>query len=1071
MFHLKLKNKRKTFLFRRIVFLCTTILCVTNVYAKKQQISETRKEVSGFVVDTESEPLIGAAILIEGTSRGVTTGLDGEFRIEVADSDILVVSFINMQTKKVTVAGKKDLLIVLENEEYKLEEVSVVAFAKQKKESVIGSISTIKPSDLKVPSSNLTTALGGRIAGIISYQRSGEPGKDNAEFFIRGVTTFGYKKDPLILIDNVELSSHDLANLQPDDIASFSIMKDASATALYGARGANGVILVTTKEGVEGKAVLNVRVENGFSSPTKNVDVVDPVTYMQLANEAALTRNPLNSRPYSLTKINGTANSGNPYVYPAINWYDELFKNFSSNQRVNANLSGGGKVARYYIAATFNNDNGILNVDPKNNFNNNISLKTTQLRSNININVTKTTELNVRISGTFEDYQGPLWGGQDMYEGAMASNPVLFPKYYEPAGEYEYSNHILFGNAGTGSYLNPYAESVKGYKDYSQSNIIAQIELKQKLDFITKGLGFRAMGNTTRESYFDVSRYYNPFYYELSYYNAETDDYGLTALNPKTGTEYLNYSEGGKRIATSFYGEAAIDYNRTFAEVHAVSGLLVGTMRQTLNANAGDLQKSLAYRNIGLSGRFTYAYDSRYFAEFNFGYNGSERFYQKERFGFFPSIGFGYIISNEKFWSEELKKTFNKVKLKGTYGLVGNDAIGDENDRFFYLSNVNLNDDGKQNIWFGNDFGYHPSGISISRYGNNDITWETAKKMNLGVEIGLWNIFEIQADYFTEYRSNILMERAAVPSTMGLQAPLRANVGEASSRGFEVSLDANHFFASGLWVTGRVNFTYATSKFEKYEEPNYPYSWRSWVGLPINQMTGFIAERLFIDEADIANSPKQLFGEYMPGDIKYKDINEDGIIDDNDIVPIGYSTNPEVMYGFGLSTGFKGFDLSFFFQGSSRSSFFINPVRTAPFINLRNSSLMSDPNLSNSWRSNFDTSNAMLQAWADSHWSEDNRDIYAQWPRLSTEEVKNNTQNSTWFLRDGSFLRLKSVELGYSFADEAMKKIGISKLRIYCSGLNLLNFSKFKMWDVEMGGNGLGYPIQKVINVGLNVTF
>jgi TonB-linked SusC/RagA family outer membrane protein len=599
---------------------------------------------------------------------------------------------------------------------------------------------------------------------------------------------------------------------------------------------------------------------------------------------------------------------------------------------------------------------------------------------------------------------------------------------------------------------------VRGYKDYSQSVIIAQIELKQKLDFITQGLGVRLMGNTTRDSYFDVNRYYDPFYYKISYYDNETGNYGLYPLNPKTGTEYLKNDAGYKSISTSFYGEAVVDYNKTFAEKHAVSGLLVGMMRESLHAlpDANDFQKSLAYRNAGLSGRFTYAYDSRYFTELNFGYNGSERFAKNERFGFFPSIGVGYIVSNEGFWSEKLSKTVNKLKLKATYGLTGNDAIGDANDRFFYLSRVNLNDPWKQNINFGKDFTNRPGGISISRYANDLITWERSRKMNLGLELGILNTIEIEGDYFTEYRTNILMDRGTIPPTMGLQAPLRANVGEASAKGFEVSVSANHYVNKDFSVTGRFNFTFATNKYEVYEELDYPYPWQYNKGLRIGQHRGLIAERLFIDEADIANSPKQTFGDYKPGDIKYMDINGDGVIDSEDFVPIGYADTPEILYGFGMSSTYKRFDLSFFFQGSARSSFFIDPVTTGPFLSL-------NPNQK--------TNNAMLKTWADSYWSEENRNIYALWPRLSSEKVENNLQRSTWFLRDGSFLRLKSVEMGYTFPNKLAKKVKVGGARLYVSGLNLLCLSKFKAWDVEMGGNGLGYPIQKVINIGANINF
>lgn len=1021
--------------------------------------TQQQRKITGKVIDSSGESLPGVAIQVLGTPRGVTTDIDGTFSLEVKDSDKLVFSYLGMESQTVQVGNKKELTITLKEKTDELEEVTIVAFAKQKKESVISSISTVKPSELKVPSSNMTSALGGRIAGIISYQRSGEPGRDNSEFFVRGVTTFGYKANPLILIDNIELSSQDLARLQPDDIASFSIMKDASATALYGARGANGVILVTTKEGKEGKAQLNIRLENSFSTPTRKVEVVDPVSYMKLNNEAVLTRNPQNPRPFSDLKIEATERGENPYMYPAVNWYDELFNNYTSNQRLNLNLSGGGKVVRYYVAGTVNNDNGVLKMDKRNNFNNNINLKRIQLRSNTNITVTSTTDLSVKFSGTFEDYSGPIDSGDLLYKKVMATSPVLFPKFYLPNEEFAKTQHILFGNAGQGNYINPYADMVKGYKDYSTMVLVAQLEFKQKLDFITKGLGARLLGSTTRDSYFDVNRAYTPFFYSMSFYDKESGRFGLTNLNPKDGKEYLGYSEGAKNINTAFYMEGAIDYNRTFNEKHALSGLMVFTMREYLTANAGDLQKSLAYRNIGLSGRFTYAFDSRYFGEFNFGYNGSERFAAKERFGFYPSAGMGWIISNEGFW-DGLSSKIHKLKLKATYGLVGNDAIGDANDRFFYLSNVNLDNDKKTGINFGKDFAYGMNGVSISRYANETITWETSKKMNLGIELGILKDIEIQADYFTEKRTNILMDRKSIPASMGLQAPLRANVGEASSHGFEASLDINHSFNKDLWIASRSNFTFAKSKYDVYEEPDYGYPWLSWVGLPINQPTGLIAERLFIDEADIANSPKQTFGTVMPGDIKYKDINEDGKIDGQDNVPIGYPASPNIIYGFGASMGYKGFDFSFFFQGSAQSSFFIDLNATSPFIKNGDEALGGK-----------DNNNAMLKVWADDYWSESNRNCYAQWPRLSSERVENNMQTSTWFLHDGSYLRLKSVELGYTVPASFTKKIGMQSFRLYLSGLNLLTISKFKMWDPEMGGNGLGYPIQQVYNIGLNVNF
>lgn len=1016
--------------------------------------------LSGRVIDEKGEPLIGATVIVEGTAVGELTDIDGAFTLKYGGEGKLIFSMLGYSTEvQPIMAGKSSYLAVLTEKATEMEEVTIVAFSKQKKESVIGSITTTRPSELKTPTSNLTTALGGRIAGIISHQTSGEPGLDNSEFFIRGVTSFNeYARGPLILIDNVELSASDLARLNPDDIASFSIMKDATATALYGARGANGVVLVTTKEGAEGRAKLNIRFENSFSMPTKRIDLVDPISYMRLHNEAYTTRNPLSPRPYTDKKIEATMRGENPYAYPAIDWLDELFKNYTSNQRVNMNVSGGGKVARYYIAASLANDNGLMKVDKRNDFNNNINLKTIQLRSNININLTKTTEFNVRFSGTFEDYKGPIDNGSTLYQKALASNPVLFPKYYPAQGQYATTQHILFGNYGDGNYMNPYADMVKGYKEYSRMALVAQAEIKECLDYITKGLSARALVSTTRSSYFDVNRFYNPFYYKMSYYDPSTGEIDLTNTNPKEGTEYLFYNEGAKLISTSTYIEAAVDYNRTFGEKHAISGLLVFTMRNELHANQGDLQKSLAYRNMGLAGRFTYGYDSRYFVEANFGYNGSERFARHERFGFFPSAGVGWILSNEGFWGQGLKKHLSLLKLKATYGMVGNDQIGSADDRFFYLSNVNMN--AASGIQFGENFTTTTPAIGISRYANDRISWETAYKLNLGIEVGLWDKLTVQADYFHEKRTNILMKRESIPSTMGLQADLRANVGEASSHGFEIAVEGSHFFKPDIWITGRANVTYATSKYEVFEEPDYGYPWLSWVGLPIGQPTGLIAERLFVDEADIANSPTQTFGDVMPGDIKYKDINDDGMINSQDCVPIGYPTIPNYVFGFGLSTGIKGFDFSFFFQGATQCSFFIDPRATAPFVDTRQG--IFGGRVAN---------NAMMQAWADDYWSESNRNSYAQWPRLAPETVDNNIQRSTWWMRDGAYLRLKSVEIGYTLPKSWTKKAHIEGVRIYFSGLNLLTFSNFKIWDTEMGSNGLNYPIQKVYNVGLNVNF
>ena len=1012
--------------------------------------------IKGRVTDEGGGGIPGVSVNVSGDTKAVVTDKNGDYTIDVKPTDKLIFSYIGMETQTIEVGSRLIINVKLLSKSDGLDEVTIVAFGKQKKESVIASVTTINPGELKQPSSNLTHALSGRIAGVTAYQRSGEPGANNADFFIRGVTSFGYSNRPLILIDGVEMTTTDLARMQVDDIGSFSIMKDASATALYGARGANGVVLVTTKEGKEGKGQISVRYETSRSSSTKDVDIADPITFMNLQNEAVLTRNPLGIAPYSQEKIENTMAGNNPLVYPAVDWHSMLFNDHAINNRLNLNLSGGGKVARYYVAGSYNKDNGLLKVDKANNFNNNIDLKQYELRSNVNINLTKTTEAKVVLNTAWTDYNGPLSSAENLYKQIIRTNPVLYPPVFpkEPGSNI---NHILFGNTTGGYNHNPYAEMVHGYKDYTKSMVSAQFQLQQKLDFIIDGLSMRAMYNNTRYADFDVARSYNPFYYSVNNYDRTNDTYTLTALNPAEGTPYLGYDGGVNLITTNNYIETSINYNSTFSKSHSVSGMLIYTMRNRLIANAGSLQASLPGRNMGVSGRFTYGYKSRYFVEANFGYNGSERFSEKNRFGFFPSIGAGWIVSNESFWTESMKQFMPKLKLKATNGLMGNDIIGSAADRFFFLSQVNLADAAKS-YNFGSDFGSNVPGVSISRYANADITWEKARMTNLGVEINLFNAFDINADFWWKNTTNILQTRADIPTTMGLQVIPRANVGEAKSKGFEVSLDYQKSFSGGWWITGRGNFTFSSSEFTKYEEPDYSATpWKSRIGQPIGQVWGFVAERLFVDEKEVANSPFQT-SDAMAGDIKYKDINDDRIINELDMVPIGFPTAGQINYGLGLTTGNRSVDFSCFFQGNGRESFWINHDATAPFV---------DVDGVGSVRS----TNAVIQAYADSHWSEQNRDLYALWPRLSNTLNSNNRLVNTWFMRNSSFIRLKSVEVGYTLPSTFTKKMRVTKIRVYGNGTNLLTFSNFKLWDPEMAGNGLGYPIQRIINFGINCTF
>jgi len=1034
---------------------------------KSNTISQKMMDVSG-VVSNSMGTVADVSVMVSGDSKvGTKTDPNGKYALRVPEDAILVFRSVGYLDFETPVNKNNVINVTMREEDKQIEEVVVTAFGrKQAKEAVVGSVASVSGKDLKVPSSNLTTALAGRIAGVVAFQRTGEPGSDNANFFIRGIGTFGQGNSPLILVDNVEMSSTDLARMQPDDIESFSILKDASATSLYGARGANGVIFVSTKIGKEGRARINVRSEFASSRPTQEIETVDPITHMRLYNEAQLTRDPLAAPKYSQNKIDNTIAGLNPYVYPVVDWKKMLIKDQTFTNRNNISMSGGGKVAQYYVAGTYNVDNGMLNVDKRNNFNNNIKLKTYQLRSNVTINVTSNTQAVVRLYGNFDEYNGPIDGGAAIYQKTLRTSPTAYPAYYLPDEANKNTQHILFGNFGRGgSYLNPYADMVRGYKEYSQSKMLAQLELNQKLPFITEGLSGRMILSTDRYSYFQATRAYNPFYYNVSLYDKATDVYTLEYLNRESNpTEFLDYNASVPNVSTHLYMLTGLDYSRSFG-AHNLSGTVIQTIEQTQSPSSGtSLQQSLPRRNFGISGRASYAYDNRYFAEFSFGYNGSERFHRSRQFGFFPTFGASWVLSNEKFWPNlSIAESITKVKFRGSYGLVGNDAIGAPTDRFFYLSEVNMNNGGRG---FGTGFSpgdYNRPGISISRYENFDITWEKSYQTNLALELGFFNHLNFIGELYRQKRTNILQSRANIPTTMGLAAAPLANLGEAISEGIDMSLDYSQNFGSDWWVQARANFTLSRGKYVKYEEPSYPenlnhlYLQGSYIGV----QRGYIAERLFIDDEDVRNSPRQNFGIYGAGDIKYRDVNGDGQISSLDRVALGYPTTPQLIYGFGASAGFKGFDVSMFFQGLGKESFWINAAATSPFINYDDSGI-------NGGRIG---ENAMLAAYADSYWSEDNRNIYAMWPRLSTELNTNNTQTSSWFMRDGSFVRLKSAELGYSLPKNLTERLKMTGLRFYLSGTNLLVFRNFKLWDPEMGGNGLGYPVQRVFNIGLNANF
>lgn len=1023
----------------------SSLISGTNV----QEVQQNRRVISGVVVDGFNDPLPGVTVLVPSRQGGVITDIDGAYRIEAATGEEIRFQFLGMRTVTIEVGSGSVYNVQLVEDVELLDEVTVTAFSSQKRESVVSSIETINPSELKVPSSNLTTALAGRLAGVISYQRSGEPGADNAQFFVRGVTTFGYASSPLILVDGFEVDANDLARIDPDNIASFSVLKDATSAALYGSKGANGVIMVTTKKGQAGAPKISFRAEARMSTPTKIQETVDGVTYMNLYNQAQFNDNPLLEPYYSAQKIQNTIDGLNEYAFPNINWYDEMFKSNAINQYYNFNVSGGGSVVRYYMAVAYNKEEGILKNNRLNNFKNNIDIDRFNVLANITMDLTPTTKFDINMNSIFENYTGPVDNTTDIFKSVTNSNPVEFPKFYLPDEKLAYVKHTLFGSNATGTMMNPFAEMVRGYKDGSSGRITSQFSLDQDLAAITEGLKARAKVSIKSDSFHESKRRYTPYLYNIKNYDEFSDTYVLQEV--RRGTDALGNPEQWRDGVFRIYLEGGLTYGRRFNNLHDVSGLLIYTQEEIKNTsgNAGSIQQTLPQRLQGLRTRLNYGFDDKYLAEMSLTYTGSEKFASDHRWGIFPAMGLGYMVSNESYW-EPVMDVFPMFKLKYSLGQVGNDQIASAQDRFFFLSDINP---GAGGYAWGKNFNSNYGGYNISRYANPQITWEIAVKQNVGFELDVFKnrSLKVILEYFTEERKQIYQARANLPETMGLTSNVYGNVGEVKSAGWDGSVDLNHSFTADTWVSGRFNFTFAQNEIVENEEPEYRWSYLSRIGWPINTWKGYIAERLFIDEADVANSPiQELGGIIQAGDIKYKDINGDGRVNSDDQVHIGYPVVPEITYGFGLSAGHKNFDISFFMQGQDRVSFFINPNNIAPFANQRNA----------------------MQYIADDHWNPNNPVAEAFWPRLSaTFNENNNVSNSTWWLRNGRFLRMKNMEVGYTFPKKLFVSTGIENVRFYVSGQNLFNISSFDLWDPEMGGEGFNYPLQRVYSAGLNVSF
>ena len=1002
--------------------------------------------VSGTVISSaDNQPIVGANIYVEGTNVGTTTDAGGNYKLTVpASAKTVTVSFLGYDTKKISV---RDIhlfkLITLADASNKLEDVVVVGFGVQKKESLVGAVQSVKPSDLQTSSSNLSTSFSGKIAGVIAVQKSGEPGADGASFWIRGISTFGSGQSPLLILDGVEITNQMLNNIPPETIESFSVLKDATATALYGSRGANGVMIITTKNGRDSeKMTINLRAEFGASAPTRVPKVADGITYMETFNEARTTRG---EKPYySNEKILGTKLGLDPYVYPNVDWYDMLFKDCTFNQNFNFNMTGGAKKIDYFLNASVYNENGIMRKPEASKFDTNINAQKYLFQANVSADATKTTRVSLKMNTQLHYRHAPIQSVSDLFAYAMTGMPCEFPATLP--GE-DSDTFVRFGtnNAwNSGFFTNPYAQLCRGYGDQFRGHFTSALTVNQNLDFITKGLSATGMATFYNRVYSAVYRSFTPFMYQLTDYDVdEAGNYSYTSNSTNTGTTYLGTTRGKDGYRELAF-QAKIDYTRTFGK-HDVGATIVYLQKER-NMNISDEQEyaALPYRQQGLAGRVTYGFDKRYLFEANFGYNGSENFAAGKRFGFFPSVAVGWVISNEPFW-KGIKEQVSLFKLRASYGLVGNDVISsDYSDRFPYLTTVDMGQG--YDVYIGNNF-ERKYGPILSVYGNPNATWEESRKLDIGVEIGLFDSLNIIFDWFKEKRSGIFMQRTSLPSTFGMSGITPwANIGKVDNHGVDISVDYNKAFSKDLILSLRGTFTYAHDEIVEMDEPKYKWAYQYKAGHPINSIQCLIADGLFRDEEDIASSPSQdIYATtypIRPGDVKYRDLNGDEIIDDNDMCWTGNPTVPEIIYGFGFSLKYKGFDCSAFFQGQGKVSIIMynyHPFATAA------------------------TPGSGLMQWiADEHWSEDDPNPKALYPRLSPLWNNNNTKASTLYVRNGKMLRLKTAEIGYTY----------KKMRVYVSGTNLLTFAPFKYWDPEKGsGNGLGYPLQRTYNLGFQFNF
>lgn len=993
--------------------------------------------VSGVVTNENDEPLPGATIKVLGTSKGTVADVYGKFLIEVGtENDSLSVTFLGYKTHTFRAGNTRNLTVKLEPdvESQKLNDVVVVGFGKQKKVSVTGSVATVKVSEVQQSATpSLSNAIGGRLPGVITRQFSGEPGYDAANVFIRGLGTFSGGRAPLILVDGVE---RDMNNINVQEIESFSVLKDASATAVYGIKGANGVILINTKRGVAGQIKITFRTETAMLTPLRLPKYVNSYEYATLANEAMSN---VGKPPYYTgAELQKYKDHSDPYLYPDVNWVDAMFKKHTTQSINNLSITGGNQVFRYFTNVGFTLQEGIYREDKTVPYKTNSSIKRYNFRSNVDVNLSKNLTMDLSLGGIVQNsnYPGVRGGAPEIFDALRWTPPNAYP-VKNPDGSVP----------GRGTFLseNPFTKITQtGYQKHLRNTLQSSLGARWDLSsLVTQGLYVRALFAYDFYNFMGNYRAKSPASYQYLGKNAAGGD-SMKLIQTEQAMGY----DRGYEANNAYYYEVSVNYDRAFGK-HRVGGMILGNRREYVNLSADNSLANIPNRRQGLASRVTYDYDSRYLLEFNGGYNGSENFPKGKRYGFFPSGAIGWIVSNEKFWNPNI---ISHLKLRGSYGQVGNDQIGAR--RFLFQTTINK---GAASYLFGQDQRAPTGGFAESQLGNESVSWEVATKLNLGMDLELLDgKVNLTVDAFRERREGILIDRRQIPISAGFPSDVipYANLGIVNNQGIEGSLEIRNRTRSGFYYSLQGNFTFARNKIVEDDSPVRPLAYQNSRGQTIDRPYGYIALGMFKDQSEIDKSPSQTFLQAVirPGDIKYKDLNGDGLINSNDQTFIGYARNPELMYGFGGTVAWKGFDMSVFFTGAARTNIFVTGRSTFAFLDGVGQYNIMREYFNNRWKPGADNTNA-------------------KYPSVIDIKSTNNYVTSTLYMRNGNYLRVKSAEVGYTLSQTLAKRIGISAFRVFVNGTNLGLWDHVKIVNPE-NDNGEGiYPLQSSVNFGAQVTF